>query len=177
MNSQLGQWFLFNLALSLLSLCVGCGTYLLLRLFETCSKDWAIIVSWLGSVAILLAVGICLPGFILYAFLIPCLVGIVGGHFHLKASEVSSNTRSKGEAFMLLMFATIVSAIIQIFLLDRMVNRFPNAPILSGFLDSKYIFFFQMVAPVALIPFLMWAWKNSKLRPGIDRQLKEGEEL
>ena len=166
------HWLFFLLKLAFVCLPVGAGAYWGLRWFEKRGAYRAVWLNFLGSFGILMAVGLYDPVLGLFAFGVPGVVGLGGAFFHRKSGGTSANFAA---AFFLMMFAALLTGVALWFLLQRLPFRWVATPAALRFLDHAYFWLFFVVAPVFLMPFLLWAYQRLRLLPGVDRNFEDEE--
>ena len=165
MNPLFISWF----ALTVLSLLVGAGVYGIVRALEksVSHEIWPLTVVVLMPVLLL---GMWGSGWLLVML---CVVGAVGAYFHRKSGGVSPHGWA---AFFLMTCA----AVIALFLLELLIEVLPfslrsrQIPRLWANYYWRFLLLCLFV-PVALAPFLLWAYQKLWLRPGVDRGFNDDE--
>lgn len=169
MNPALTQLTLKIFLTVLVASMIGVATYSVWRFLE---KQWTAavsILSWLVvayMVSVVLAHGNKSPGtsFLPLAyFVIASIICAVGSIFHLKSGGRST---SKYNAFSFLLSVSLLSGFLGIF---------PDI-LFFGVLESyddrvTVAYYASLVIWPSATAFFIYAWQNSKLRPGIDKHL------
>lgn len=174
MNPQLAQ-SLFALALS--ALVASVVSSLVYFFFRYCLSEDALLTfasySLIGCGFLMIA-GIVWIGFSLH-FIALCfcilLFGFIGGILHQKSNNASEDPLIDfGLSFSVNLFSLILN-----FALLSSTALLPTQ-LYPAIERSPYfipIFLVFIMAQSLTTPFLIWAWKNSRLRPGIDKHLED----
>ena len=172
MNSQLTQSLLPYLGLMVIASIASCLIYILLRLLENRFLQMFSDVS-IGSIAIvfLWAMTVSDSSFLISILVICLFVGLIGGWIH-RNSGGKSESQFAAAFFML----TVVVGIIGV---EWLILRF--IPVFGLFSDitqkaistHQYWFFALIATQIIAPPFLIWVWKSSRLRPGIDKHFDD----
>lgn len=174
MGTNIFDGVLLTLLIAALGLLAASGVYGLLRAVEQWNREVTVSLNlFMCGLACVVAAtysdGRYLDPFIRYV-LAPSIVCAVGGFkFHQNSGGGSP---SIWDAIVLIVAATIGAMAIDILLLvcnSSWPGHLSQTPI--------YFHLFLMLAPVPLVPLLVYLFQNSRLRPGIDRHLEAGEEV
>jgi len=162
-------WLPSTLSFATVGLLVGGGVYFALRAIENWDKPSATFLNILGMLVIVSGMAFFILPLVFIAVPLSAVLAIIGARFHQRSA---SNSDSFGEAFSLLMMASLITTCIECLLWMYFVSlNLPYSPPQSRSLERIIAHCFLLLAPVVLTPFLLWLYQNSLLRPGIDRPL------
>ena len=110
----------------------------------------------------------------LNGYLVSLFSGLIGSIFHQKLQGQKSSFLSS----FLLMFAVSLSANFAMINFIRYNLTVPQGPISYSFgfifgIPSRYLALVFIIGQSITPPFLLWVWKSSRLRPGIDKHFDD----
>ena len=171
MPLPLAQVVLPTLTLVIISLVVGASVYMALRAFEHRYVVESVGCCVIGTAAMLLSIAAYNASMLALVCSVALPVSALGAHFHRKSGGGSPDWL---HAFLLALFAVLASGAIELSLIAWRNIRLPN----FGFLHPLFticVLYGILAAPIALTPFLLWAGENFRLRPGAERELRDGD--
>ncbi|RYF35932.1 MAG: hypothetical protein EOO38_28430 [Cytophagaceae bacterium] len=171
MQSKILYWLLLALFVAATSLGAASCAYFALRALEMRNRGLAVFLNPLVTLAFFILVGVKFPFALPYFLIYVLFAALCGFRFHQKSG---GGSQSLGNAFLLMMAVALMTLGIEIFT-SLLISLW--LPSLSDALSNfGYLYSFLQGASIPLVPFLLWAYQNSRLRPGIDRHFHSNEE-